>query len=206
MPQRKVVFHEGGYYHIFNRGANRQKIFCSDENYRYLVRTMNRIKPEGISVLAFCLMPNHYHFLVRQEAEEPVHVFIQGLFNVYSKAFNKMFRRTGTLFEGRFRAVEITENRHLLHLCRYIHGNPVQAGLVHCAEDWPFSDYRDWVLKMQGTSRVPGNFLTENFQTPEEYRKFVEDWDGGVIEGLEAVMFDEKEQVQVPGTSKVPGT
>ncbi len=215
MPQRKVVFHQDGYYHVYNRGVNRQNIFRSGENYRYLIRTMNRVKPDSIILLAFCLMPNHYHFLIRQESEEPAHVFLQALFNVYTKAFNRMHRRTGTLFEDRFRAVEITEDRHLLHLCRYIHLNPVQAGLVSRAEEWEFSDYREWVGQssacaghlrisrsaghLQGARhlplKVPGTsitFLKENFQTPVQYRQFVEEWDGSKADGFEALIFREE--------------
>ena len=92
-------------------------------------------------------MPNHYHFLLRQTGDYSVSEFMQSIFNAYTKAFNKMYKRTGTLFEGPFKAIEVLKEDHLLHLCRYIHRNPLEAGLVKNISDWPYSNYTEWTRK-----------------------------------------------------------
>ncbi len=122
-------------------------------------------------------MPNHYHFLVRQDGEETISRFVQALFNSYTKAFNRRFRRSGTLFEGPFRAVAVEDEGYLLRLCRYIHLNPVRARLAASPEGWPFSNYREWVGLRNGTL-VDRAFVRKWFPAPEDYRRFV-------LEGLE---------------------
>ena len=97
------------------------------------------------------------------------------MFNSYSKAFNKRFERSGTLFEGPYKAIEIERPAHLLHLCRYIHANPVKDGLVEEIEQWPYSNYLEWVELRPGTL-VDRAFVREHFKTPESYAAFVQDY------------------------------
>jgi len=173
MGERILKFHPGGYYHVFNRGANRQEIFRSMENYLYLIDIARRFAEKGIQIIVYCLMPNHYHFLLRQENNYSISRFIQEVFNIYSKTFNRMYHRKGTLFEGPFRAKEVLEEKHLLHLCRYIHRNPLESGFVTDLKDWPYSNYIEWINgKLPRTLEVRGSF-----NDPEEYRKFVFEYD-----------------------------
>jgi len=127
--KNSLNWQKGMYYHIYNRGARQVTIFREGTNYLF---TISKIKAysqaKRISVIAYCLMPNHYHFLLRQDGEEPAGNLPQFVFNSYSKAYNKKYAHSGTLFEGRFRAKVVETNRHLIHLCRYIHGKPVKAG------------------------------------------------------------------------------
>ena len=95
----------GQYYHIYNRGVEKRNIFACDENY-------------------------HYHFLVRAAEDDGVSPFLQRLFNSYTQAFNKQEKRSGTLFESRAKSVLIDANSYLFHMARYIHLNPVRAGLT----------------------------------------------------------------------------
>jgi REP element-mobilizing transposase RayT len=119
MARRKTTFHQGHYYHIFNRGANKELIFRDTDNYRFLLSEVKQYSLMlQVAIIAYCLMPNHYHFLLRQDGEHPVSEFIQRTFNSYTKAFNKKFTRTGTLFESPYKAVPIENETHLLHLCR----------------------------------------------------------------------------------------
>ena len=170
---RKVKFVQGHYYHIYNRGANRQPIFRTRDNYLFLLR---RVKKYGahfeILVIAYCLMPNHYHFLLRQDGPHPISAFVQAVFNSYTKAFNKMFDRSGTLFEGPFRAIMVAQDEYLVHLCRYIHRNPLEAGLVDHPARWEFSNYREWVGERNGTL-VDRALVREWFPSPGEYEQFV---------------------------------
>jgi REP element-mobilizing transposase RayT len=175
MAARIIKFHPGGYYHIFNRGANKQKLFLCPSNYAFIIRKMNQFIRFGVGVIAYCLMPNHYHFLLRQENEYPVNQFIQSIFNSYSKAFNVMYNRKGTLFEGPFKAVGILEENYLIHLCRYIHRNPLEAGLVEKLTDWPYSNYPEWINKRTG-NLVDQDFIAEYFPSGSEYERFVLDY------------------------------
>lgn len=173
--RRKVVFEKGEYYHIYNRGANRDTIFRQPENYLFFLERVNKyIKSHDIRVIAYCLMPNHYHFLLRQNQETGISAFIQAIFNSYSKAFNKMYNRTGTLFQGRFQSVHIEKENYLIHLCRYIHRNPIEANLVTHLEEWPYSNYLEWI-EIRNGSIVDHEFVRTYFRTPEEYIDFVHD-------------------------------
>jgi REP element-mobilizing transposase RayT len=175
MAKRAVHFIQGGHYHIYNRGANRQPIFKSDENYVYLLRqTKEAAHQHNIVIIAYCLMPNHYHYVVRQDGEEPMSLFVQTIFNSCTKAFNKMWDRSGTLLEGPFKSIHITSDEYLLHLCRYVHLNPVEAGLVNQPERWAYSNCAEWLGLRNGTL-VDRKFVLDNFPTPKAYRKFLAD-------------------------------
>jgi REP element-mobilizing transposase RayT len=172
MSARIVKFQAGEYYHVFNRGANRRPIFLSSENYLYLTGKIEKYASFGIRVVAYCLMPNHYHFLLRQTGDYSVSEFMQSVFNAYTKAFNKMYKRTGTLFEGPFKAIEVLKEDHLMHLCRYIHRNPLEAGLVRDMSDWPYSNFAEWTGKRTG-NLVDRDFMNEYFPEYSKYEAFV---------------------------------
>ena len=172
MPRREL-FLKGNYYHIYNRGASQGKLFFSNENYLHCLRLMKKYAESFfISILAYCLMPNHYHFLLRQDGEISLAKFINVLFNAYVQAVNKQRGRKGTLFAGRFKHVHIDKNEYLMHLCRYIHLNPVDAGIVSNPEDWAYSNYREWIGTRSGTL-IDYQFVSDQFSSSEDYKKFV---------------------------------
>ncbi|MFQ5419579.1 MAG: transposase, partial [Anaerolineae bacterium] len=108
MPRRKNKFTTGHYYHIYNRGANRERIFFSKDNYLYFLKLLKKYSRKyQIAIIAYCLMPNHYHFLLRQDGETPISRFIGVLFNAYAQALNQQIGRSGALFEGRFKDVHV---------------------------------------------------------------------------------------------------
>ena len=176
MARRKTRFQAGHYYHVYNRGVNQDSIFREDENYRFL---LSRVKSYSIkfdiAVIAYCLMPNHYHFLLLQKGSESISTFVQRTFNSYTKAFNKSFQRIGTLFEGPFKSINVDNDNYLIHLCRYIHRNPLEAELVNDLDDWPYSNYMEWVGKRSGTL-FDEQFVSEHFASSEEYERFVLDY------------------------------
>ena len=173
MVRRKVIFAPGEYYHIYNRGVEHRPIFLKEENYIFLLRRVKqRCAQFKIAIIAYVLMPNHYHFLVRQEGGKTVSQFVQAVFNSYTKAFNQMYRRSGRLFESPFRAVHVSCEDYLLHLCRYLHRNPLEAGLVNDPAAWPYSNYLEWIGQRDGTL-VDRTFVQAYFPTPAEYKRFV---------------------------------
>jgi REP element-mobilizing transposase RayT len=118
MPRRDP-FAEDHYYHVYNRGAARGPVFFTPANYEHCLRLVKRYHPRyGAAVIAYCLMPNHYHFLLRQETERPLSDFIRVVFNAYVQAVNVQEARLGTLFEGRFRHVWVDREEYITHLCR----------------------------------------------------------------------------------------
>ena len=175
MPYRSDTFKSGQYYHIYNRGAGKGLIFFNEGNYEYLLGLVKRYyQKHSATFIAYCLMPNHYHFLLRQETEEPLNKFIRVMFNAYVQALNLQQGRTGTLFEGRFRHKCVDTWEYLTILCRYIHLNPVKAKLVSRPEDWAYSNYREWVGLRNG-ELVDKVFVQDHFSIAEEYREFVND-------------------------------
>lgn len=175
MPYRADAFSSGQYYHIYNRGAARGKLFFNEGNYEYLLRlVLKHCLKYGVTIIVYCLMPNHYHFLLRQETDQPLSRFINVLFNGYVQALNLQQGRSGTLFEGRFRHKRVDDWQYLSHLCRYIHRNPVKAQMVAHPEDWPYSNFREWV-GLRESALMDQGFIHEHFPNPEEYRAFVND-------------------------------
>ena len=173
MPRRENIFATGNYYHIYNRGAHRENIFFSEENFLHCLRLLRKYAQSySVTVIAYCLMPNHYHFLLRQDGEVSLSKFINVVFNAYVQALNKQLGRKGTLFEGRFKHVLVDKDEYVLHLCRYIHLNPVKAGLVSRPEDWVYSNYREWIDMRRGRLKDT-EFILSYFARPEDYQRFV---------------------------------
>jgi putative transposase len=173
MPRRGDVFLQGNYYHIYNRGLNGEVIFLAKANYVYCLKIIKRnLSRYKVKLIAYCLMPNHYHFLLRQESTIPLMKFINSTFISYVQALNKELKRSGPLFDGRYKHVLVDREEYILHLCRYIHLNSVKAGLVSKPEDWPFSNYLEWINRQSGTLKDE-TFIKERFPISGEYEEFV---------------------------------
>jgi putative transposase len=141
-----ISWYPGGHYHIYNRGAGGNPIFLHPDNYQFVLQRLGQYsRLLHVPILAYCLMPNHFHLLVRQEGEQPAGMLPQMIFNSYTKAFNKRYGRSGTLFEHRYQAKSVLEESYLIHLSCYIHANPVKHGLVREPGEWPYSSYLEWI-------------------------------------------------------------
>ena len=188
MPRRVAPFVPDQYYHFYNRGNNRQTVFFERDNYLYFLKGIKKYLREYVEILAYCLMPTHYHILVRvrlpqtQTSEvfktsevstsKTVSLAMQKFGISYTKAINKRFARVGALFQGQFQAKPIQHYSHLLNLCVYIHANPVKDGLVFLPEEWEFSNYLEWMNLREGTL-VNREFINESFGTSEKYKTLV---------------------------------
>ena len=175
MPYRQNAFAPGKVYHVYNRSIDRMPIFVKPDNYVYLLGKVKRLLGElSIAILAYCLMPNHYHFVLRQDGVAPISTLMQRLFQTYTQAFNKQQGRKGPLFEGRFRHKHVDRDEYLIHLCRYVHLNPVAACLVSNPAEWPFGNYLEWIDARPGTL-VDRAFVRQFFPSPETYAAFVQE-------------------------------
>jgi putative transposase len=111
-------------YHIYNRGINGETIFNSDENKHYFLKLYSKHLENKADTFAFCLMDNHFHFIIRIVNEKEITQALSNLFNAYAKAFNKENNRTGSLFEKHFKRIQIINETYLLNLIQYVHLNP----------------------------------------------------------------------------------
>jgi putative transposase len=151
MAKEKISPQVGHFYHVYNRGNNRQSVFFERENYLYFLRLIRqKLLKNDVDIVAYCLMPNHYHLLVYLRAERFTEA-MRSLSLSYTKAINKRFNRVGALFQGRFQSIPVVHTEHLIHLTRYIHLNPVKASLVEQPGDWEFSSYLEYAGLRGGT-------------------------------------------------------
>jgi putative transposase len=182
MPFRTPGLEQGEFYHFYNRGNNKQRIFFERENYHYFLRTFGSYFTEdSAEMCAFCLMPNHYHILLRLTSDCDYSKHMQRFGIAYVKAMNRRYERCGHLFQGRFKAKFIDSNEYLIHLSRYIHLNPLFAKVVRKAEDWEFSSYRFYLgekefrgVKQSGNLVVNTSYILSEFASVAEYRSYVE--------------------------------
>lgn len=203
MPtNRKVVFANNQFYHLFNRGVERRPVFTNKWEFtraldtikfyqfekpslrysKYLAlneklkkaffEDLKRSKKQ-VSIIAFCLMTNHFHFLVKQVNEGGISKFMAIFTNSYTKYFNTKYQRVGPLFQGIFKAVRVESDDQLVHLSRYIHLNPVTGFLVKSEDlkNYKWSSYPTYVEKTDGEHEKVLNF----FKSPKDYEKYVLD-------------------------------
>jgi len=209
MPIRKIKISTGEYYHIYNRGFNEINIytnsfeyerFCNLLKYYRFKNTLfsfsklneidlerknkylEKLKKNGkkqVKIIAFCLMPNHYHLLLKQTEKEGIRKFISNVQNGYAKFFNTISNRKGPLFDGRFNVVLVYNDNQLLHLSRYIHLNPYSGGVVKSKKElleFPWSSLPQYLGKEKGFCKP--SIVLDQFKNPEKYKKFVLDQAG----------------------------
>jgi putative transposase len=152
MPYRRTVFVAGELYHLYNRGNNYKEIFRHREDFPRFLRLVriHLVASGDASLLAYCLMPNHYHLLVRLHMDN-LSAAMQAMTLAYAKSFNYRYGRVGRLFQAPFRAILVGNQEYLAVLVAYLHRNPVEAGLVRTPEEWPFSSFQDHVGIRRGT-------------------------------------------------------
>jgi len=173
MPARHQEFQAGEYYHVYNRGINGQKIFLETENYLYFLKLLNKYrKLFMMNIIAYCLMPTHFHFMVQPTVANNLSDFMRRFLTSYVQAINKRLKRHGSLFPERFKHKHVYSERYQILLCRYIHVNPLKDGLVSRLEDWAFSNYHEFIEIRAGKIYVP-DFRNRFFSTPAAYAEFV---------------------------------
>jgi REP element-mobilizing transposase RayT len=190
---RNEEIRSGHYYHLYNRGVNRQPIFFAQANWAFFIERMRHyFGPNWVEMVAYCLMPNHYHMLVCARCDDLGHRIMQPFTVSYTKAINKQQDRVGPLFQGPFQARLVDEDRYLNHLSRYIHLNPVMAGLVNKPEQWIFSSYRDYVGLRKGTLPDP-TIVMSQFPSAQAYVAYVRSYQPQNRQIIEHLLFEEEE-------------
>lgn len=206
MPYRKTVLATGEIYHVFNRGVASLPIFHSISNYSRFLQLIDyyrfvnvpssfsnlmkipvekrgpileNLKKENnlqVEILVFCLMPNHFHLLLRQISEKGITKFMGNIQNGYAKYLNIKENRGGPLFQSAFKAVRIATDEQLMHVSRYIHLNPSTGYLVEIERlmDYPWSSLSDYCSDIkQKFAFVNPKFILGFFKSREKYKEFV---------------------------------
>jgi len=187
MPSKNILKSDlpESYYHVYGRGNNRQKVFREPadfvkfltlfERYLSLKEAQNQLGVSfpnyfnKIELVSFCLMPNHFHLLVYQRQQGAMTQFMRSLLTSYSMYFNKKYKRSGPLFESRYKASLISDDMYLEHITRYIHMNP---------RDWRDYEYSSLPYYLQQISDewIRPERITSQFATPKEYLNFLQDY------------------------------
>ena len=194
MPRRTIPLISGEYYHVYNRGNNRQDIFLERTNYLFYLQQLRKYligdaANPWVTIVAYCLMPNHFHLLVCLH-DDLFSRHMQRLSISYTKVINERYRRVGALYQGQFQAIHVDSNDYLLHLSRYIHLNPVAAHIVQRPEDWEFSSYREYAGLRRGTLVKP-SIVIGQFRANEEYSRYVEAYQPADRAKIKHLLFDE---------------
>ncbi len=178
MSRPPRVLSETGLYHIIFRGLNRQNLFEEDEDYIKLLEIINDIKTGvGIQIYAYCLMTNHVHLFLREKEPGDIKTIMHKLLTRYVMWYNRKYQRSGSLIGNRYKSEPIEDETYYLTLMRYIHQNPVKAGMVDKPEEYIWSSYNDYInLKNELTDIEFGLSILseEEDQALKEFKKFHE--------------------------------
>lgn len=176
MARKKRVWYPGAIYHVMSRGTRRMALFRDDEDYQTFLEFLCMIQEKRPFLLhAYCLMTNHFHMEL-ETAGEPIWDIMKNLLGKYAGYYNFRHHFQGHLFESRYHAILIEETTYFLETSRYIHLNPVKAGIVNQPEEYRYSSYRYYVSGKEYPLLQKEKVLS-CFQEPsvKRYQKFVED-------------------------------
>src|SRR3990170_5917542 len=156
-------------YHVLNRGNGRVRVFKSDEDYGEFLDLIGEATARlPMRLLGFCLMPNHFHLVLWPHEDGDLGRWMQWLLTSHVRRHHRLYRSSGHVWQGRFKAFPIQEDAHLLAVLRYVEGNPLRASLVRHAEAWPWSS-----LSAIGKGRQPLELHPSPVDRPKDWRKFV---------------------------------
>ena len=196
MPSKNLIkfYLPNSIYHIYNRGVEKRIIFEDDQDYNvFLSYIKEYLSPQGVTLryrglegkyynevtlLAFCLMPNHFHLLIKQIDKNSIKKFTQSLFTRYSMYFNKKYNRVGKLFQSAYKATNVINTEHLLYISKYIHLNPSKCTKDLSKSHSSYSDY----LGHTNTSWIDKTIILNTFNKStyikhnkiKDYKDFVE--------------------------------
>jgi len=178
MPRNARQFSGTGIYHIIVRGINRQTIFFEYDDYQRYIETIGRFVADGDAiVLGYCLMSNHVHLLI-QENNTAISKIMKRIGTSYAYWYNRKYERSGHVFQDRFKSENVEDDSYLLTVIRYIHQNPVKAGIVKQAENYKWSSCRiyygekEYPPGLTQTALILGMFAETTSQAIEGFRYY----------------------------------
>jgi len=207
MPGRKIPLVTGQIYHVLNRGISGQTTFVNKRDYNWafeilryyqnikaplrysvfltlandkrkkILENLAKEKKFLVEIIAYCFMPNHFHFLLKQLEEDGISRFMRFWADSYTRYFNVKYKRNGPLFQGRFKAIRVESDNQLIHLSRYIHLNPFSSFVVKSLsglEVYPYSSFLEFLGKTQSSVCAKEIVLCQ-FKNAESYKNFVFD-------------------------------
>lgn len=179
MARQVRIEFEGAFYHITSRGNLRGKVFFEDKDKEQLLEILGRTKERyGYILHAYTIMDNHYHFLI-ETPKANISQIMQNINTSYTVYINKKYRRSGHLFQGRFKAIIVDKDKYLITLSRYIHLNPVRAKIVKMPEDYKWTSYNAFIGKgtnaLVYTTDTHAYFSEKKRKAETAYKKFVEE-------------------------------
>lgn len=221
MASRKIPLITGEYYHIYNRGLSQLVPFKNKREVLSFSRALiyyTQFKPPRrfsfekkfkdktlryeerlVSILAYCVMPNHFHLLLKQEMDDGISIYLQRLTLSFVRYYNVLHKRKGPVFESKFKAVRIESENQLLHVSRYIHLNPSSAGIVDDPLAYPYSTFIYYVHGGEQTPLAFGDILRG--RSRESYKSFVYDnmEYQRTLQFVKHQLFDYERQDCIPG-------
>jgi putative transposase len=201
MPRGARFVFQNAFYHVFNRGINKEKIFFAENDYLFFLKKLKALKDKyDHSIYAFCLMPNHFHVSI-QTRKVPISKIMSALTTSYSMYFNRTYSHFGPVFQNRFKSILIENSSYFLKLSQYIYLNPVKAGLVSDPMLYKFSSIREAVgsESLNYLDQDIVRLIGETKKSQEVYGRFI--YDGISQDFTETEKLFEKEEVTL-GTNK----
>ena len=172
------IAYPGAWYHVMNRGRRREEIFTGPQDYQLFLEVLKEAAEIfHLHVAAYCLMPNHYHLLIHTP-EGNVSRCMRHVNGVYTQRFNRRYKADGQLFRGRYKALLVDADSYLLELLRYIHRNPLQAGLVENLDEYEYSSHKAYISNVAKWSWLHKDYVLSMFsakkrQAVKAYKEFV---------------------------------
>lgn len=184
MPRPSLIHYRGALYHITARGNNKQDIFHSEKDFSRYLSNVKRYKKEvPFYLYAFALMPNHVHLLI-EVIDSPINKIMQKLQTAYTMYINKKYQRVGHVFQGRYFHLLVAKESHLLGLVRYIHLNPVRAGLVKNPRSYFWTSHNTYLeLGSKADSIIDKEKVLPYFSSDQ--KKAIKNYEDFVLTGLE---------------------
>ncbi len=196
MPARITPLVNGQIYHVYNRGVEKRRIFEDRRGYKRFLQIIQYYQLEGpkpkfsnfikyklsnpdsnkkiVDIISYCLMPNHFHLLIKQLKDGGISEFIRKISDSYTKYYNIKYDRVGALLQGPFKAVLIENDEQLIHVSRYIHLNPLASFLVKNLNQYEWSSYIEFLDKTSSGISAKEEVLSF-FKSPQDYKRFMQD-------------------------------
>jgi len=169
-------FYKNTDHHLYNSGANKATIFFEEDNYLYFLRRMKYYSiKDKIKILAYCLIPNHFHMFLKQTTDNfSISLFISSLLNSYVKSINQKYKRSGTLLEGKTKSKRINDDAYFKWVIKYIIENPIIVGLTNNIITWEFTNAKN-LLGLRTNALTDVKYVKSFFQSKKVMIEFLAD-------------------------------